>query len=112
MWLRSDADADVTAQPVAFNNMAGVWHATSTDAMHWNLNYNGERDLTWIASSSGEHLGLLTGADVAAKGTGRYMVYVGFDDQSVPSGFVLPARAGGTMPGVMALDLAARDAPP
>jgi len=69
------------------------------------------RDLAWLASASGEHLGLLTGADVEAKSTARYMLYVGFDDQNVPSGFVLPTRTG-TTPGVMALDLAARDAPP
>jgi hypothetical protein len=112
MWLHSDAAADVASQPVDFNNMAGVWHAASNDAVHWNINYSGSRDVSWMASAAGEHLGLLTGADVAAKSTGRYMVYVGFDDASVPSGFVLPARAGGTMPGVMALNLAARDAPP
>jgi hypothetical protein len=111
MWLHSDATGDTDAQPVVFNNMAGVWHATSMDGMTWSINYNGTRDLAWMQSSSGEHLGLLTGADVAAKSSARYLLYVGFDDQNVPSGFVLPTHSG-TTPGVMALDLAARDAPP
>ena len=111
MWLHSDLSGDTSAQPVVFNNMAGVWHATSMDGVTWSISYNGTRDLAWMQSASGEHLGLLTGADVAAKGSARYMVYVGFDDQNVPSGFVLPTSTG-TTPGVTALDLAARDAPP
>ena len=113
MWLRSDLAGDTDAQPVVFNNMAGVWHATSMDGATWQINYTGVRDLAWMPAAAGEHLGLLTGADVAAKGTARYMAYVGFDDQNVPSGFVLPDRSTqGYEPGVTTLELAARDAPP
>ena len=38
-------------------------------------------------------------------------IYVGFDDDNVPAGFALPARAGGTMPGVFTLNIATRDLP-
>ena len=69
------------------------------------------RDLTWDSTASGEHLGLLTGADVAQKGTGRYMIYVGFDDQNVPMDSYLPT-ASSFVAGVMTLNLATRDAPP
>ncbi|MEO8841901.1 MAG: hypothetical protein ABI591_13290 [Kofleriaceae bacterium] len=113
MWLRADSDAELAAQPVAFNNMAGVWHATSTDAVTWTINYGGARDLVWNATTpdAGEHLGLLTGADVAIRGGGRYMVYSGFDDQHVPTGFSLPTHAQpGFGPGVITLNVAARDA--
>ncbi len=112
MWLKSDAAGDTTNQPVTFNNMAGVWHATSTDAVQWTINYNGVRDLAWNATTpdTGEHLGLLTGADVAAKSTGRYMIYGGFDDQNVPAGFALPTSSG-SVPAVTTLDIATRDAP-
>lgn len=112
MWLHSDTAGETDPQPIVFNNMAGVWHATSLDGMFWTINYTGARDLAWSQTSSGEHLGLLTGADVAIKGTARYMAYVGFDNQNVPNGFVLPDRSTqGYEPGVMALDLATRDAP-
>lgn len=113
MWLHADLPGETDSQPVVFNNMAGVWHATSMDGSTWQINYSSTRDLAWMASAPGEHLGLLTGADVAAKDSGRYMLYVGFDDQNVPAGFYLPDRSTqGYEPGVMALDLAARDAPP
>ncbi len=108
LWM-ADHTSD-TDQPVNFNNMTGVLHATSTNGTSWTK--DSTRDLTWDSSKNGEALGLLTGADVAVKGTGRYMLYVGFDDQNVPSGSVLPARAGGTVAGVFTLNLATRDAPP
>lgn len=111
MWLKSDADADVTNQPVAFNNMAGVYKAESTDGLSWNVNFAFSRDLAWMQAEPGEGLGLLTGVDVAANGNGRLMLFVGFDDQSVPNGFVLPLRAGGTTAGVFALNVATRDLP-
>jgi hypothetical protein len=108
LWMADQTG--VTNQPVNFNNMTGVLHATSTNGTSWTKDTT--RDLTWDGSKNGEHLGLLTGADVAIKGTGRYMVYVGFDDQNVPSGSLLPARSGGTVAGVFTLNLATRDAPP
>lgn len=113
MWLRADTAPELAMQPVAFNNMAGVWHATSTDAITWSVNYSGTRDLEWNSGTpdAGEHLGLLTGADVAIRGVSRYMVYSGFDDQNVPSGFELPTHAQpGFGPGVITLNVAARDA--
>jgi hypothetical protein len=113
MWLRADTDPELALQPVAFNNMAGVWHATSTDAVAWTVNYSGTRDLVWNSATpdAGEHLGLLTGADVAVRGVSRYMVYSGFDDQNIPSGFELPTHAQpGFGPGVITLNVAARDA--
>lgn len=111
MWLKNDADADVMNQPVAFNNMAGVYKAESTDGLSWNVNYAFNRDLTWMQEEPGEGLGLLTGVDVAANGNGRLMLFVGFDDQNVPNDFVLPLRAGGTTPGVFTLNVATRDLP-
>ncbi|HEU4614143.1 MAG TPA: hypothetical protein VFS15_18745 [Kofleriaceae bacterium] len=113
MWLTSDSPAtENDDQPIEFNNMVGVWHATSTNGTSWSINYQQARDLVWDQTASGEHLGLLTGADVAAKGNGRYLVYVGFDDQDVPTGSYLPDRTmTGFQPGVMALNLATRDAP-
>ena len=108
LWMADQTDT--SAQPVKFNNMTGVFHATSTNGTSWTPDFN-LRDLTWDSSSSGEHLGLLTGADVAQKGTGRYMVYVGFDDQNVPSGSYLPT-ASSFVAGVMTLNLATRDAAP
>ncbi len=110
MWFTSDAAADTAAQPVVFNNMAGVWHADSTDGVTWHTSFTGPRDVTWDKQQPGQHLGLLTGADVADKNGARYMVYVGFDDQNVPTGFALPDRsAQGFEPGVMTLGLATRD---
>lgn len=111
MWLKNDVDADVTNQPVAFNNMAGVYKAESMDGESWTVNYNFMRDLAWMQNEPGEGLGLLTGVDVAANGNGRLMLFVGFDDQNVPGGFVLPLRAGGTAPGVFTLNVATRDLP-
>lgn len=116
MWLKSDSDADVMSQPVAFNNMAGVYKAESVDGLSWNVNYAFSRDLAWMQTEPGEGLGLLTGVDVAANGNGRLMLYVGFDDQNVPSGFVLPLRSPPAAPnsftaGVFALNVATRDLP-
>jgi hypothetical protein len=113
LWQTSDLPGDIDAQPIVFNNMAGVWHATSNDGASWTINFLGTRDLAWMSAADGEHLGLLTGADVAGKSTGRYMLYGAFDDQNVPSGFFLPDRSvsPGYRPGVMTLDLATRDAP-
>ncbi len=83
MWLTSDSPAtENDNQPIEFNNMVGLWHATSSNGANWSINYQFARDFTWDQAASGEHLGLLTGADIAIKGTGRYMVYVGFDDQN------------------------------
>jgi len=111
MWFTSDAPTDTAAQPVVFNNMAGVWHADSTDGVTWHPAFTGPRDLAWDKTATGEHLGLLTGADVADKNGARYMVYVGFDDQNVPTGFALPDRSTlGYEPGVTTLGLATRDA--
>jgi hypothetical protein len=112
MWLTSDAMNEASNQPVQFNNMVGVRHATSLDGTSWTIHYNELRDLVWDQTAAGEHLGLLTGADVAVKATARYMVYVGFDDQNVPTGSFLPtATQPGYRDGVMTLDVATRDAP-
>jgi len=111
MWLKSDAEADVAGQAVAFNNMAGMYKAESSDGVSWSINYAFARDFAWMQAEPGEGLGLLTGADVAMNGNGRLMLYVGFDDQSVPSGFVLPLRAGGATAGVFTLNVATRDLP-
>jgi len=113
MWLRADADGEANAQPIVFNNMVELWHATSPDGITWSVNYAGARDLEWNSATpdDGEHLGLLTGADVAAKGGSRYMVYSGFDNQNVPTGFALPDRSQqGYESGVITLNVAARDA--
>jgi hypothetical protein len=111
LWLRSDGPPDVASQPVDFNNMAGVYRAESTDGRNWSVNYAFQRDFAWMSSEPSEKLGLLAGADVAMNGNGRLMLYVGFDDRNVPSGFVLPLRAGGATPGVFALNIATRDLP-
>jgi hypothetical protein len=112
MWLTSDVGTENDAQPIEFNNMMGVFKAESTDAVAWSLNYARPRDLQWSQTEAGEHLGLLTGADVAQNSTGRLMLYVGFDDQNVPSGFVLPDRTPtGFRPGVMTLQVSTRDLP-
>ncbi len=112
MWLTSDGPGETDGQPVRFNNMAGVWHATSTNGTSWSINYQQTRDLVWDETSAGEHLGLLTGAEVAAKNNGRYLVYVGFDDENVPADSYLPDNStAGFSPGVMTLNLATRDAP-
>jgi hypothetical protein len=106
MWLSRDALGDVAAQPVDLDNTAGVFHASSQDGATWHVDQS--RDVTW-ASGAGEHLGMQLGADVAQKGSGRFMLYTGFDDQNAGSA-TLPARAGGTTPGVTTLELATRDA--
>ncbi len=113
IWLTSDAAGEHDNQPVAFNNMSGVWHADSTDGLNWHINYAFARELTWTPTETGEPLGLLTGADVAQNGTGRLMLYVGFDDQMVPANFFLPDHSGspGFRPGVMVLNVATRDLP-
>lgn len=112
MWLASDSPAtENDNQPTEASNMVGVWHATSTNATSWTISYTQVRDLVWDGTASGEHLGLRTGADVAAKSGGRYMLYTGYDDQTIPAGSTLPTRTG-TTPGVMTLNLATRDAPP
>lgn len=111
LWMADQTKSDVDMQPVSFNNMAGVIRATSTNGMTWQK--DSARDLSWDMTAAGEHLGLLTGADIAQKGTGRYMVYVGFDDQNVPPNSYLPTTAPpGYTAGVMTLNLATRDAPP
>lgn len=109
MWLTSDAPGELDAQPVALANTRGVFHADSTDGITWFVRYDRPRDLAWSATEAGEHLGMAAGADVAANGTGRLMLYVGYDDQGVPAGFELPDRAGGVRPGVTALNVATRD---
>lgn len=111
MWLRAEDDADVANQMVASSNMAGVYKAESMDGLSWNVNYNFNRDFTWMSQEPGEGLGLRAGVDVAMNGNGRLMLYVGFDDQNVPNGFALPLRGGGTTPGVFTLNVATRDLP-
>jgi hypothetical protein len=54
---------------------------------------------------------MIVGADVARRGTGRYMVYPAADDENVPTGSTLPTQAG-NVAGVVTLNLATRDAPP
>ena len=114
MWLTNEGSpTENNDQPTEFENTSGLWHATSTNGMSWTINYAFARDFVWDASASGEHIGMMAGADVAIKGTGRYMVYTGFDDQNVPASSQLPDRSGGGFrAGVMTLDLATRDAPP
>ena len=110
MWLTSDLPNEHANQPVTGNNMAGVWHADSSDGISWHINYVFARELAWSSSEKGEPLGLLTGADVGANGNGRLMLYVGFDNQNVPNGFALPT-ASGSVPGVMVMNVATRDIP-
>lgn len=123
MWLTSDLPMMGTTppendnQPIELHNTVGVWHATSTNGTTWSINYNQLRDLVWDGTAAGEHLGLGTGADVAIQGNGRYMAYVGYDDQNVPAGSYLPDRTAATggpgfRSGVMTLNLATRDAAP
>lgn len=109
MWLVNDAPGDVAAQTVTDNNMAGVYHATSINATTWSINYAQARDMVWISTENGEHLGLRAGADVAQKNGGRYMLYTGFDNANVPTNSTLPT-ANGTTSGVMTLNLITRDA--
>ncbi len=112
MWLTSDVGTENDVQPIEFNNMMGVYKAESNDGIAWSLDYTRARDLSWVPTEAGEHLGLLTGADIAQNSTGRLMLYVGFDDQNVPTGFFLPDRtAQGFRDGVMTLQVATRDLP-
>lgn len=111
MWLRNDQAGETAGQPVTLDNAAGLWSATSATGTSWTVTYQQARDLTWDPGAPGEGLGLRAGADVAQKGTGRYLLYVGFDDENLPAGAQLPT-ASGLAPGVTTLDLAARDAPP
>jgi hypothetical protein len=114
LWLTSDLAAENDNQPIEFNNMVGVYRAESQDGITWSVNYSRARDLQWAegAPRAGEHLGLLTGADVAANGNGRLMLYVGFDDQNVPQDYFLPDRTPqGFRAGVMTLNIATRDLP-
>jgi hypothetical protein len=108
LWL-SDG-AGTSGQTVQLDNASGVFHATSTNAMTWTADFQ-NHDVSWDGSKAGEGDGMMAGADVALKSTGRYMIYPAFDDQNVPSGSTLPT-SGGTTAAVMTLDLAARDAPP
>lgn len=110
MWLVNDAPSDTAAQTITANNMAGVFHASSQNGTSWSINYSQLRDVVWMSTENGEHLGLRTGADVAQKNGGRYMLYTGFDNQNVPANSTLPT-ASGTTPGVMTLNLITRDAP-
>jgi hypothetical protein len=111
LWLTSDVGTENDAQPIELANMMGVFHADSTDGMSWNLNYARARDLQWTGEA-GEHLGLRTGADVAQHATGRLLLYVGYDDQNVPTDATLPDRTTiGSRPGVMTLNVATRDLP-
>lgn len=113
LWLSRDDAGDTDAQPVALDNTAGMFKAESTDGAAWSVDYTRRRDLEWSATNpaAGEHLGIRAGADVTIQTGGRVMVYVGFDDASVPEGATLPSRGGGDQPGVMGLDLATRDLP-
>lgn len=110
MWLSNDAAGETDPQAVDYDNTAGVFRADSSDGRFWNLNYTRARDVTWSATQPGEALGLMAGFDVAQNGTGRLMLYVGFDDENVPAGATLPAGAG-MQPGVMTLNVATRDLP-
>jgi hypothetical protein len=111
MWMSNDLPADTTAQPVVANNTAGLWHALSTNGTSWSVNFAFPRDVVWSNTAQGEALGMAAGADVAAKSTGRYMLYGAYDDQNVPAGSTLPTSSG-TTAGVTVLNLATRDAPP
>lgn len=106
MWLSNDQPADATGTITGAT--AGYWHATSTNATSWSINYQQLRDVVWTSTENGEHLGLRPGADVASKNGGRYMLYTGFDNQNVPANSTLPT-ASGTTPGVTTLNLATRD---
>lgn len=111
LWQTSDLAGELDDQPAAFNNTKGVWKAESDDGLAWFVDYTRTRDFQWSATQPGETLGMLTGVDVGDDDTGRFMLYVGFDDDNVPMDFLLPARAGGVIPGVFSLNIATRDLP-
>ena len=91
LWQTSDATGETDAQPIVFNNMAGVWHATSIDGVTWTIDYSGHaRPRVERRRRPRRAPRPLTGADVAVKDGGRYMMYGAFDDQNVQR--VLPAR--------------------
>jgi hypothetical protein len=106
MWLSNDQPTDTTG--TISGATAGYWHAASTDATSWSISYQQMRDVVWTSTENGEHLGMRTGADVASKNGGRYMLYTGFDNGNVPPNSTLPID-NGTTPGVMTLNLATRD---
>lgn len=108
MWLSNDLQSDNTG--TIMGATVGVWHATSTNATSWTINYAQMRDVVWDNTVDGERLGIRTGADIAVKNGGRYMLYTGFDNQNVPAESTLPTGSG-TTSGVMTLNLATRDAP-
>ena len=113
LWLTSDLTGEPANQPIELANMVGVYHAESDDGVTWHIVYTSPRDFAWTPAvpEPGEHLGLRTGADIAQNSTGRLMLYVGFDDQNVPAGAVLPDRTAGVRAGVMTLNVATRDLP-
>lgn len=112
LWLAGDQPADLEAQPVALANSAGVYRAESLDGRSWSIRYDRPRDHAWSAAADGEGLGMAAGLDVAQNGTGRLMLYVGYDDQAIPDGSTLPDRATSMpRPGVTALNVATRDLP-
>jgi hypothetical protein len=112
LWLTSDLPGEVDGQPVALDNTMGVYRAESLDGRLWSVRYDRPRALQWSAAEAGEALGQHAGADVAQNGTGRLMLYVGYDDQDVPPGFTLPDRGqAAPRPGVMTLNVATRDLP-
>lgn len=111
LWLRHDTAEEVASQPIDLGNMAGLYHADSTDGRSWSINYAFARAFAWDATKPGERLGMRGGADVALRGNGRLLLYVGFDDEDVPDGFELPTRGGGAQPAVMTLNIATRDLP-
>ncbi len=106
MWFSNDLPGD--NKGTVDGSTAGVWHATSTNATSWSVNYQQPRDFAWSSTETGEHLGMAIGADVAQKNGGRYMLYTGFDNQNVPPNSTLPT-SGGTTSGVQTLNLATRD---
>ena len=106
MWLSNDQPGDTTGTITGAT--AGYWHATSVNATSWSISYQQTRDVVWSSTENGEHLGMRSGADVASKNGGRYMLYTGFDNQNVPTNSTLPVT-GGTTSGVQTLNLASRD---
>jgi hypothetical protein len=112
LWLTNEASAtENDNQTVDLESSSGLWRATSPNGMTWTINYAFARDFVWDGTADGEGLGMRSGADIALKSTGRYMLYTGFDDQGVPSDSTLPTGSGPAS-GVMTLNLATRDAPP
>ncbi|HTL87537.1 MAG TPA: hypothetical protein VL856_20300 [Acidimicrobiia bacterium] len=109
MWFENDLANENTNQ--IKDSVVGIYHATSTNGTSWTVSYTQLRDLVADGTAGGEHLGMRSGADVAMKSSGRYLLYTGFDDQNVPANATLTTTTG-TTAGVMTLNLATRDAPP